>query len=261
LHGTSGRYGYVVDDTEQSFVGKVATNVLSYFGYNRLRYINLNGTRNVITERSNGNSFYGTDQFRLDKVKDISLRKGEVIYFELVGDVAPGTPIMPDCQVDKKELPDIYAEYGPTMRYKYGCPVGECKLYVYRILQFNEDNQAVELSWPQVKKRCGQLGIQFVPELHDKAIVVHGRIPKLEEDPDWNNYTYTWTLENLKAFVEPLSKGASLLDPSHIREGVAVRVETPDGRCYTLKEKSFEFKFLEGIVKSVDSYVDMEESS
>jgi hypothetical protein len=42
---------------------------------------------------------------------------------------------------------------------------------------------------------------------------------------------------------------------------VGIRIETPTGTIYTLKEKSFEFKLLEGIVKSNDTYIDIEEAS
>lgn len=244
LHGTSGRYGYVKDEQETiSFGRKMAEKFLAPFGYRRDNWTYLNGTRNVITEHSNGSGFYGDESFRTEAVKNIKLRKGEVLYFELVGDVKAGTPIMPDCAVDKKELPDIYGQYGPMMRYRYGCNVGENKLFVYRITLSNEDGEIVELSWPQVKKRCKELNLQHCPEIGVMQV---------------------WDLryiDILKGYIEQESHGPSLLDPTHIREGVAIRIETPEGRTYCLKEKSFEFKFLEGIVKSKDEYVDMEESS
>lgn len=60
--------------------------------------------------------------------------------------------------------------------------------------------------------------------------------------------------------VEQWSDGASIVDPGHIREGVVVRVDSPSGTYY-LKNKSFALKLIEGIIKSDDSVVDMEEAS
>ncbi len=253
LHGTSGRYGLVKDDQE-NFVDRVC----GYFGFQRNRWIYLNGSRNVVLEHTVGDGFYGTNDFRTEAVKNIQLRKGEVIYFELVGDVVPGSPIMPPVAVNKKELPDIYKQYGPIMSYNYNQPSGSCGLYVYRIVQMNEDGNGVDLSWPQVKRRCRELGLQVVPQL------------SIWEFEDWNDGSDMETpavmfgpeaIEKLKFKVEELCEGPSTLDSSHIREGVCVRIETPDGRIYTLKHKSFVFKVLEGIVKLDDEYVDMEEAS
>ena len=65
----------------------------------------------------------------------------------------------------------------------------------------------------------------------------------------------------LSNLVSDLEVGPSTLDHTHIREGVVVRVENPDGTTHFLKAKSYEFKVLEGIIKNNDSYVDMEEVS
>jgi RNA ligase (TIGR02306 family) len=264
LHGTSGRYGYTfVDEAPSSLLGKIAAKVLAYFNYSRHNWNYLMGSRNVILEHSNGTGFYGSDDFRYEHIKDVKLHKGEVIFFELVGSIGT-TPIMPSVKVDKKELPDIFKQYGPELHYTYGTQPGTSDLYVYRIVQFTEDGDGIDLPWPQVKKRCSQLGLKHVPELLDKPITVNSIIPyHIEKGMEWEFPTtiHTWSLKNLKDLVELYSHGPSLLDAKHIREGVGIRIETPTGTIYTLKEKSFEFKLLEGIVKSNDTYIDIEEAS
>lgn len=243
LHGTSGRYGLVKDDGPPS-QGRILDWLFGW--WNKFRptpWTYLNGTRNVVLEHTAGGGYYGTNDFRTEAVKNISLRKGEVIFFELVGDVSVGTPIMPPVIVPK-ELDDTRKKYGTHIAYRYGCANGEAKLFVYRIVQFNEDGQGVDLSWPQVKRRCKELGLDIVPNLRDTIMV-------------WTDVD----VKHNKEEIERLAEGPSLLDASHIREGVAIRVETPDGRIYCLKEKSFAFKVLEGIVKLDDEYVDTEEAS
>jgi hypothetical protein len=54
--------------------------------------------------------------------------------------------------------------------------------------------------------------------------------------------------------------GGSVLDASHIREGVVLRVESVQGPNF-IKSKSWEFKVLEGIIKDRTDYVDAEEIS
>jgi hypothetical protein len=248
LHGTSGRFGNVVDGSEPKWFEKI----LHKFGYANRRHSHIHGTRNVILGDSSGEGFYGSDEFRISSLNGVELHKGEVIYFELVGDVSANTSIMPSVKVDKKELPEIYKQYGSEIHYRYGAKIGETKLYVYRIVRFTEDGTPTELSWPQVKKRCKELDLRVVPEITDlntRGEMFHTFI--------WNSYERDLN----KGWIEQLSHGPSLLDPTHIREGVAIRIETPDGRIYSLKEKSFEFKFLEGIIKSNDAYSDIEEAA
>ena len=60
--------------------------------------------------------------------------------------------------------------------------------------------------------------------------------------------------------IEGLVVGCSTLDPTHLREGVCVRVD--DGlNMKVFKHKSFDFKLLEGIIKLDENFVDVEESN
>ncbi len=58
--------------------------------------------------------------------------------------------------------------------------------------------------------------------------------------------------------AKSLCVGPSTVDPTHIREGVAVRFEPPFN---ILKHKSWEFLFLEGVLKEQPDHVDLEEIS
>jgi hypothetical protein len=100
----------------------------------------------------------------------------------------------------------------------------------------------VELSWNDVKRRCNELGINYVPEL--------------------NAFTFDATdnKDTINSIVQTMVSGVSTLDNRHIREGVVIRIESDKGTM-VFKEKSFDFKVLEGIVKSDDNFVDREESA
>ena len=153
------------------------------------------------------------------------------------------------------------------MEYRYGCrnSIGSFQplfdFFVYKITLTNEDNKTVNLSWQQVKSRCRDIGIKHVPEFQWKD-----RYPtscKKEADPgdtpfvrifDSRNGGEQFVLDDCRKFAE----GPSLLDPTHIREGVVVRVEHPD-MFKTLKFKSSNFCLLEGIRTNDDLSIDPED--
>ena len=78
---------------------------------------------------------------------------------------------------------------------------------------------------------------------------------------------YDGNLEKLKKDIDFLVNGEtgsealpSWTDPSHIREGVVIRIESEEGITW-LKEKSWVFGVLEGYLKDKEDYVDTEESA
>lgn len=257
LHGTSARIGNVYDDWyERRHKWNWLNSLLIKFdkikraiqGYD---FYNINiGSRNV-TYRNGipGGSFYGSEQFRFDVVKGFldNLHKDEVIYGEIVGYTHTGAPIM--TPQDTSSLKDIAKKYGEKMIYSYGCVQGQCKFFVYRITRVNRDGKEVDLSWPQVKARCKELGIPFVPEL---ICHIYSNSQHCEVGLD---------KESIKTEVEHLAKDNSTLDETHIKEGVCVRVEPHEGNPFILKYKSWEFGVLEGYLKADDNFVDTEESS
>lgn len=237
LHGTSGRYGHVLSEQPRKWWQKLLRIEP------KLEYSYLLGSRNVILNSKvtpyTGESYYGNEQFRYDSVQGITLHKGETIYYELVGDCAVDKSIMPPQPIKDKELK---AKYGEFMKYKYSLPPGATELFVYRITMVNEEGVVTELSWQQVKQRCHELGLLYVPEL-----LQFGRGSKRSKD-------------SLVNTVENYTEGSSTLDPTHIREGVVVRVESEKGTSW-YKNKSFTFGVLEGYIKDDDNYVDTEEAA
>lgn len=239
LHGTSGRLAHTVEFIQPSWFARMRARIAG-LAPQTWKWSYLNGSRNVIIEKTDGAGYYGTNDFRYDVVRQVEglLHKGEILYFEIIGDVAIGSAIMNPQVVDDKGLKK---QYGDVMRYTYGTVAGEHKMFVYRISRLNEDGLETDLSWPQVEARCQELGLQFVPLL---------RKP----------FVYDGDAETLRLSVESLVDGPSTLDARHIREGVVIRAESNRGIQY-LKHKSFAFKYLEGLVKNDEDAIDLEEAA
>lgn len=230
LHGTSHRFGLVRQDPPW------------WKFWARPTWIRVDGSRNVIlTDHSGRNSFYDSDEFRLRCTPQVG-RKGEVLYGEIVGFTDPGKPVMNGGEIPQEFMLERQT-YGPLMHYRYGQQDGHCEFFLYRIVQFNEDGEGVELSHSQVVRRAEQLGYRTPPLMEQTHLDDLSRI-------DWLVKLHTG---------EPSLP--SLLDSSMIREGVVVRVDTPDGHTKFYKKKAFLFKVLEGIVKLDETYEDVEENA
>lgn len=236
LHGTSGRYGHVRVARELSWLEKIAKLFGVKVQDTEHKYV-IGTRRTVLKDNDTGTSFYGDESFRRNAVHGITLDEGEIIYFELVGYTTTGNLIMAE-QDTAKLGKEFVKQYGPRMQYTYGCVLNECKLFVYRITK-----HGVEYSWSQVQKRCKELGLTTVPTL---SVDVYKPIGGLDMQ----------TL--LEETVNDLMIGASTLDPTHIREGVVVRVDSEHGTRF-LKSKSTDFGILEGYLKEKPDYIDTEE--
>ena len=201
----------------------------------------LNGSRNVIIEKSTGKGYYEDDSFRTKACESFVnlLHKGEVVYCEIVGWAGPETPIMQGCDTKLTNDKEFIKKYGSRIDWTWGLPAGTCEVYVYRIVNTNEDGISHDLSWSALKKRCEQLGIKHVPEL--KSTWVY----------DGND------VELLKT-VKEHTDGEDVLCKAQCREGCVVRIDS-DGHTYHLKSKSWWFYVLEGIWKSDPNAVDREE--
>lgn len=264
LHGTSGRTGYVIDEgtLKRTFWQMLCCGFMGK-GFKRvipsLKYNTVTGTRNVILKARLNAGFYGNDEFRgiiEDKLKGL-LKKGEIVYYEIVGYTTTGRSIMPSVEIKDKVLRKSLGK--KTMDYTYGCKEKECDFYVYRITNVNEDGIAIDLSWLMVMERCKQLGVKHVPNLKWFENVHHDYMSDGGCDCP-NAILYKGDSGDLLKIVETLVEGKSTVDQSHIREGVVVRVESAQGvKAY--KHKSHTFLVLEGIAKEDDTYIDIEESS
>jgi RNA ligase (TIGR02306 family) len=237
LHGTSQRTAHTVKKHRT----KLQT-VLHKVGFKttpKKDWDYITGTRRVTLKDYTG-GYYGGNAFRKQwhDFFDGKLHKGEEVFYEVVGYVDENTLIMPECDNKKTKDKEFIKTYGDKTRFTYGCGVGQSDIYVYRMTMTNEDGHTVEYPTELVKLRCEQMGVKFVPIL-DKFI-------------------YT-THEDLMERVKKHEDGADPIGKTHVREGVIVRIENKE-KFSAFKQKCFNFKVLEGIIKT-DDVLDMEEEA
>jgi len=137
---------------------------------------------------------------------------------------------------------EIKRKYPSPMIFTYGLYRGEMKIWVYRITHL-KDNKPYDLTWDQLKIRCEELGVNHVPFLDEKCV-------------DHESFLDEWMPSS---YLENISVGPSVLDNTHIREGVAIRIEQKENN-HIYKYKSYDFLVAEGIMKDTN-YVDIEEVS
>jgi hypothetical protein len=221
LHGTSIRIGNVPVKRTLKWYERL---VSKFVKVQTMEYANVYGSRRVTKDSNNPdqNHFYDTDLWTIEGAKlDGIVPKGYVVYGELIGYTPSGEAIQKNFTYDR--------------------PVGQCELYVYRVVQVNPDGIAVDLSWDQVKEFTTNNGLKHVPELWAGLHVgfnVNDFIDVRFRDLGYSN-------------AVPLS------DPKLVDEGVCVRVEGLTPRV--LKAKSP--KFLAHETAMLDNNeVDMEES-
>lgn len=243
VHGTSFRVGYLLD--EETVPLRWWQKLLRKPPVTRAVYKMLVGSRNVILNRPGAVTYYGGDAFRWKFAAELEgkLYKGETVYGEHVGYTDEGALIMEAQNTDILKDKAVAKKFGSSMRYTYGTQPKETRSFIYRITRTNEDGVVTELSLAQVKRRAEELGVPYVPSLLETPLIYNG----IEE--------------SLRSLVELHTEGESTLDASHIREGVVIRIEQPDGNIVWFKNKSFIFGLLEGYIKDQDGVVDREESA
>jgi hypothetical protein len=219
----------------------------------------LNGTRRVVLEETSGTQFH--DPTIRDKAFNMfngNLRKGETVFFEIVGFESTGAAIMPAVDTTKMGDKEFTKRYGEKMYYSYGCALTESKVYVYRMTRTNEEGHTIDYSWDDVVSRCNEIGVQTVPFVGKVTLAELDLIVKLKDaEPDFE-FNERNAKDELSKIVELYGYGQSVLDSTHIKEGVCVRIEGGLNNK-TFKYKSFEFKVLEGIVKD-SGVIDSEEA-
>lgn len=223
LDGTSVRIGNVLEsDATPTLISKI----LARFGYiKKDKYIHITGTRRVII-RNNDNGGYYRNNSIYTEVGDMlenKLRPGEIIYGEILG--------------WRTESQALFNRGGTIM--KYGCEPGTRKFRVYAITR-EMQGQTIQVPWIEVKRRCDELGLEYVPEFFTIS-----SYSETEKDKILN-------------FITSWATGLSTLDSSHIKEGVVIRVENGFD-SYFLKYKTPEFYALEDKSKNDENFVDMED--
>ena len=244
IHGTSGRCGNLPIKRKKKFWQFWKKK--NYYGF-------VTGSRRTVkyVEGENINqksSFYDTDIWTLasERFKG-KLRKGETVYFEIVGFLPSGKPIMYGRNnsvlkpfMSKDEYTDFVEEFGQETHFTYNCSPGEFEVYIYRITLSNEDGFSLDYSWEYLKTRCEEMGVKHVPQI-DRFILEEFELTQLE------NISRQYIQMKSKEF------------PFHIKEGICWRIENRLSNPLILKDKSVNFKILEGIIK--DTNVDIEEAN
>lgn len=246
VHGTSSRNSYskvVVNPVTlwQKFMKK-----LGMFKGETWTY--LTGTRNVVLhEDQYKEGFHGNEQFRFDVMEILKphLDKGMTVYGEIAG-YANGKPIMSPHSTKGLKDKKLNKKYGNEVIYKYGCAEHEFRFHAYRISTTNEDGGEIDLSDQQVKTWCADRGILSTVDVHP-PMIFDGDKDKLIE-----------LVEYLTELPDTLTE--DVIDPSHISEGIIIRVDKGGFIPKFLKNKSYAFKVAEGILKESGD-LDLEESS
>lgn len=278
MHGTSGRTGYLPLLQKRSIWDKIFHPHKENYEYG---YVT--GTRRVVLAGDRKGGYYESDDFRHAMAAKFEgkLRKGEVVYYEIVGFQGPnGAPIMNQVQNSKVKDPAFTKQYGAVTTFAYGCdPAGTyemqtneagdmvmppcCEVYVYRMTMVNADGDVVEYSPAQIKERCEQMGVHTVMEF-ETFVIPYSEIDWHTDGngnpyADAEDYHIVDPGEYVLRKVEQYFDGADPIGGIHVREGVVARIlNRPNFAVY--KHKNFSFKVLEGIAKDEATAPDLEEA-
>lgn len=269
VHGTSSRNAYqtVITGEKGFFLTKFIAhcnwlpkkwrmNAQSHLSQKtEARYL-IGTRRTVLTNNSNG-GFYGTDDFRREwgeKFKN-KLMLNEECFGEIAGfykdNYGGAVPIMSRGDNTKTKDKQFIKQYGKTTTFSYGCtetgyytygdgsyeerPLN--RYFIYRMTYTTPEGVVIEYPWDLVKRRAEEMGFETVPELE--------------------RFIYT-TEEDFLARIEKYEDIPSTIDASHIIEGVVVR-RLNGTRFDVAKDKSYNFKVLENLIKVDAEMPDMEE--
>jgi len=284
MHGTSGRTGYLpLRKQKKRTLWQKLTRKPGDIYY---EYDYVTGTRRVVLDETHDGGFYSDNEFRHAMAKKFfgKLRKGEVVYYEIVGFVNAQTPIMASVKNSKISDKAFTKQYGEETVFSYGCdPAGswntvytssapdvlefdtvippKCEVYVYRMTQVNEDGDVVEMSPEQMRQRCDQMGVKYVP-VFETFMIPEFKCEVAEDEAGYYVDDKAYAVdpgEYVLRKVEQYFDGPDPVGKTHVREGVVARiVNRPNIAVY--KHKNFNFKVLEGIIKEEAVEPDMEEA-
>lgn len=245
-HGTSARMTHTKMFKELPKWKQLVNKLALVFPEYKWEY--LVGTRNVIRfpTQNEYESFHGSEQFRFDAMEKVKpfLEKGMTVYGELLG-YANSKPIMGVHDTTKLKDKKLRKKYGDKMVYRYGCQEGETSLMIYRITYTTDSGNELDFTPWQVTEWCER----------------HGLTPSLMvTEPfifDGNHDGLTYMVEAYTEREDCLCE--DYVDPTHISEGVVVRVDYKGQVPKFYKSKSFYFSVLEGFLKEDDDFVDEED--
>lgn len=203
----------------------------------------VSGSRRVVLkDMTKNDGYYSDNSFRKkyhNLLKD-RLPEGLSVFYEIVGWVNESTPIMGSVSNRSVKEKEFTKKFGDTTTFSYGCKPGENEMYVYRMTATTADGTVFEVPWETVKVWCDKLGVKHVPDLE--------------------KFIFT-TPEDLQERVHKYIDGmpADEIGKTHIAEGVVIRIDNrPTFTAF--KDKVFEFKVCEGLIKDTSDAPDMEEA-
>jgi hypothetical protein len=243
-HGTSARSSYTKVMIDLPKWKQLINKVFKVFPEYKWDYVT--GTRRVVLQDPTKEGFHGNEGYRFevtDKLKPY-LSKGMTIYGEICGYVN-GKPIMSPQITSSLKDKKIKKKYGDIITYKYGCVEGTYRFHIYRITMTLDDGTSIDMTQPQLVKWCNDRGLEPALDVVEPFIF----------DGDYGK---------LSALVEELTErpdllGEDFIDPSHLSEGIVIRVDNGDTTPLFLKNKNFYFKVMEGIAQ--ENSVDLEDIS
>lgn len=240
MHGTSQRTAYTLKEKRKNLPNWLK-KIVNFFKPERNEWEIVTGTRRcVCTGFAKDTGYYGDNTFRKqyhDYFKG-KLHKGEEVFYEVLGYVNEDTLIMGEVSNKKTNDKEFIKQYGETTKFTYGCKPNESIIRVYRMTMTNEDGYVVEYPTELVRRRCEEMGVEFVPV--------------------FEKFVFT-TKEDLMERVEKYYDGPDPVGIVHIREGVVIRIDSSTKfRAY--KHKNFNFKCIEGIAKNDATAPDIEEA-
>ena len=246
VHGTSHRYGYLrLNQHVPKWLTKLTRGIDAilkklftlFVDIRFARLSHIYGTRrvDVVPQAQNNFEFKSGQSYHSPVIRDNAnklfegkLHEGEIIYCEIVGYEDSEKPIMPPGPVEKLGK-EFVKRYGKQMFWSYGTQPGEQEVYVYRIVQVRPNGTVVEYSYQQMLDRAKELNVKTPP------IIFSGLVSELGK-----------TGAEILASIDAMSKGPSMCDVRHLKEGVTIWSSRT--HKYT-KYKSYEFKVLEDIIK------------
>lgn len=245
VHGTSARYSYSKVVREPLSLWDKVKDKVGLFSCETWEY--MAGTRNVVLheEQYDKEGFHGSEQFRFDILEMLKpyLEKGMTVYGEIAG-FANGSPIMGTHATSALKDKAFTKKYGKQITYKYGCTEDTLRFHVYRISITTEEGSELDFTDQQVMQWCENRDI--LPPLEVVPPYIH----------DGNYAALNLLVEALTETPENLTEDR--IDPSHVSEGIVIRVDYRGMVPKFYKNKSYAFKVLEGIAH--DTQVDYEAS-
>lgn len=237
VHGTSARMANTLVNVELPKWKQIINKIVQVFPTQE--WDNVVGTRNVVIKSEQKEGFHGSEGFRFEVMEELKpyLEKGMTVYGEIAG-YANQKSIMPVHSIDALKDKEFKKKYGSESVYRYGCKDHEYRFHVYRITYLNQNGENVDFNQKQLEKWCDDRNILRTLDVHPQIV-------------------YDGDVEKLRTLVHHLTERPDCLtedyiDPSHVSEGIIIRVDNGKMKPDFFKSKSYAFRCMEGLCQAED---------